>query len=39
MLIIPKGVAHGGLVETRGRLKIIAFKTPPQAPTDNHPIP
>jgi mannose-6-phosphate isomerase-like protein (cupin superfamily) len=39
MLIIPKGVPHGGLVETRGRLKIIAFKTPPQAPTDNHPVP
>jgi mannose-6-phosphate isomerase-like protein (cupin superfamily) len=38
-LIIPKGVTHGGLVETRGNLKIIAFKTPPQAPTDNHPIP
>ncbi len=36
MLVIPKGVAHGGLVETRGRLKIIAFKTPPQDPADNH---
>jgi len=39
MLIIPKGVPHGGLVETRGKLKIIAFKTPPQEPTDNRPIP
>lgn len=39
MLIIPKGVPHGGLVETRGKLKIIAFKTPPQEPTDNHPSP
>jgi mannose-6-phosphate isomerase-like protein (cupin superfamily) len=39
MLIIPKGVTHGGLVEKQGHLKIIAFKTPPQTPTDNHPIP
>jgi mannose-6-phosphate isomerase-like protein (cupin superfamily) len=39
MLIIPKTVVHGGLVETRGRLKMIAIKTPPQAPTDNHRVP
>ena len=39
MLIIPKGVIHGGLIEKQGHLKVIAFKTPPQAPTDNHPVP
>ena len=39
MLIIPKGVPHGGLVEKHGHLKIIAFKTPPQEPTDNHRLP
>jgi mannose-6-phosphate isomerase-like protein (cupin superfamily) len=39
MLIIPKGVAHGGLVEMSGHLKMIIIKTPPQRPTDNHPLP
>jgi mannose-6-phosphate isomerase-like protein (cupin superfamily) len=36
MLIIPKGTPHGGSVETTGHLKIIAIKTPPQAPDDTH---
>jgi mannose-6-phosphate isomerase-like protein (cupin superfamily) len=39
MLIIPKGVVHGGLTETRGRLKMIVVKTPPQSPSDNHRVP
>jgi mannose-6-phosphate isomerase-like protein (cupin superfamily) len=36
LLIIPKGTPHGGSVETSGHLKIIAIKTPPQAPDDTH---
>ncbi len=39
LLIIPKGTAHGGSVETAGHLKLIAIKTPPQAPDDTHPLP
>ena len=39
MLIIPKGTPHGGIVETSGHLKLIAFKTPPQAPNDTHLLP
>jgi mannose-6-phosphate isomerase-like protein (cupin superfamily) len=39
LLIIPKGVPHGGSVETSGRLKILAIKTPPQAPGDTHLLP
>jgi mannose-6-phosphate isomerase-like protein (cupin superfamily) len=39
MLIIPKGTPHGGSTETSGHLKIIAIKTPPQAPDDTHMLP
>ena len=39
LLIIPKGTTHGGSVETGGHLKIVAIKTPPQAPDDTHPVP
>jgi mannose-6-phosphate isomerase-like protein (cupin superfamily) len=39
LLIIPKGTTHGGSVETTGHLKLIAIKTPPQAPDDTHPVP
>jgi len=39
MLIIPKGTPHGGSTETSGHLKIIALKTPPQAPDDTHLLP
>ena len=39
MLIIPKGTPHGGSIETSGHLKIIALKTPPQAPDDTHLLP
>ncbi len=33
LLIIPKGMAHGGV---SGNIKLIGIKTPPQAPDDNH---
>lgn len=39
MLIIPKGTPHGGSTETSGHLKIVALKTPPQAPDDTHLLP
>ena len=39
LLIIPKGTPHGGTVETSGRLKILAIKTPPQDASDIHPLP
>jgi mannose-6-phosphate isomerase-like protein (cupin superfamily) len=40
LLIIPKGTAHGGSIETNGsHLKLIAIKTPPQAPDDTHLVP
>jgi mannose-6-phosphate isomerase-like protein (cupin superfamily) len=37
MLIIPMGTPHAGTTDPN--LKIVSFKTPPQAPTDTHPIP
>jgi len=37
MLIIPAGTPHAGT--TDANLKIVAFKTPPQAATDVHPVP
>jgi mannose-6-phosphate isomerase-like protein (cupin superfamily) len=37
MLIIPAGTPHAGTTDPN--LKIVAFKTPPQAPTDIHPVP
>ena len=37
MLIIPAGTPHGGTTDSH--LKIVAFKTPPQAATDVHPVP
>ncbi len=40
LLIIPKGTTHGGILETgAGHVKIIAIKTPPQAPDDTHIVP
>jgi mannose-6-phosphate isomerase-like protein (cupin superfamily) len=39
LLIIPKGTPHGGTVETSGHVKMIAIKTPPQAPDDTHLLP
>jgi len=38
MLIIPKGTPHGGLTNAGG-LKLLSIKTPPQDPTDTHPLP
>ncbi len=37
LLIIPMGTPHAGT--TDANLKILAIKTPPQAPTDVHPVP
>jgi mannose-6-phosphate isomerase-like protein (cupin superfamily) len=37
LLIIPMGTPHAGT--TDANLKILSFKTPPQAPTDVHPVP
>jgi mannose-6-phosphate isomerase-like protein (cupin superfamily) len=40
LLIIPKGTPHGGSTETNGsHLKLVAIKTPPQAPDDTHLLP
>lgn len=33
-LVIPKGTNHAGMIVTSGPLKFLAFKTPPQDPTD-----
>ena len=37
LLIIPAGTPHAGTVDPN--LKIYAIKTPPQSPTDVHPVP
>lgn len=37
MLVIPAGTPHAGTTDPN--LKIIAIKTPPQSPTDIHPVP
>ena len=37
MLVIPAGTPHAGTTDPN--LKILSFKTPPQAPTDTHPVP
>ncbi|MGC2130475.1 MAG: cupin domain-containing protein [Candidatus Aquilonibacter sp.] len=40
LVIIPADTAHSGIVDTSGgRLRLVAFKTPPQAPTDIHLLP
>ena len=36
-VIIPAGTAHAGT--TAPNLKVYSIKTPPQAPTDVHPVP
>lgn len=38
IVIIPKGTAHAGFVETSGHLKWVSLKTPPQDPADVHPL-
>ncbi|HEV3087437.1 MAG TPA: cupin domain-containing protein [Candidatus Elarobacter sp.] len=37
MLIIPAGTPHAGTTDPN--LKLVSFKTPPQAATDVHPVP
>jgi len=37
LLIIPMGTAHAGTTDPN--LRIYSIKTPPQAPTDVHPVP
>lgn len=37
MLVIPAGTPHGGLTDPN--LKVVSVKTPPQDPTDIHPLP
>ncbi|HTW84531.1 MAG TPA: cupin domain-containing protein [Candidatus Sulfotelmatobacter sp.] len=37
LLVIPMGTPHGGTTDPN--LKLLAVKTPPQEPTDVHPIP
>jgi mannose-6-phosphate isomerase-like protein (cupin superfamily) len=40
MIVIPAGTAHSGTVDTSGgKLRLVAFKTPPQAPNDIHLMP
>jgi mannose-6-phosphate isomerase-like protein (cupin superfamily) len=39
MLVIPMGTNHAGMIVTSGQLTFLAFKTPPQAPTDVHFVP
>lgn len=38
LVVIPKGTAHAGFVETSGHLKWVSLKTPPQDPADVHPL-
>lgn len=37
LLIIPMGTPHAGTTDPN--LKVLTIKTPPQAPTDTHPVP
>lgn len=39
LIIIPKGTVHAGSVTGNNRLKVLAIKLPPQAPTDIHLVP
>lgn len=40
MIIIPAGTAHSGTTDTSGgKLRLVAFKTPPQASNDIHLLP
>jgi mannose-6-phosphate isomerase-like protein (cupin superfamily) len=37
LVVIPVNTAHAGIVDTSGgKLRLVAFKTPPQPPTDIH---
>lgn len=38
-VVIPAGTTHAGIVDTSGgRLRLVAFKTPPQMAGDYHPV-
>jgi mannose-6-phosphate isomerase-like protein (cupin superfamily) len=39
LIIIPKGMPHGGTHATSGTFKLVAVKTPPQAKEDYHLVP
>jgi quercetin dioxygenase-like cupin family protein len=39
LVVIPRNTTHAGLVETSGHLKFVSIKSPPQDPTDVHPVP
>jgi quercetin dioxygenase-like cupin family protein len=40
MVLIPRNTTHAGLVDTSsGHLKFVSIKTPPQDPSDVHPVP
>src|SRR5471032_1134345 len=39
LIIIPKGTTHAGSQALSGRFRAIAFKTPPQAADNVHPVP
>ena len=40
LVIIPAGTAHAGITDTSsGKLRLVAFKTPPQSPDDYHAAP
>lgn len=40
LVVVPVDTAHAGIVDTSGgKLRLVAFKTPPQAPTDIHLLP
>jgi hypothetical protein len=39
LVVIPRNTTHAGLVETSGHLKFVSLKSPPQDPTDVHPVP
>ena len=38
LVVIPRGTTHAGLVDNGG-LKFVSIKTPPQDPSDVHPVP
>jgi len=40
MVVIPRNTTHAGLVDTSGgHLKFVSMKSPPQDPSDVHPVP
>jgi len=39
LIVIPAGTTHAGATITSGHLRALVIKTPPQDPTDTHPVP